>query len=1026
MVFLRLTVKVYPRDQIQTSNSFSFRSLLGDRERDDSSRNSSDTTTGKPASFLIVLENPEDVTLGGLAGMIREKWRKLRPGAETLEIKKLVDDDHEADDLDTDMTVAHVFVDIGKARSDGHDQRRAVRVIQKSTRGQQSPVRFPSVTQDWDAAAERYEMQRLKKEKQEAEFALNKLGPIAEETRRDGSTPPMDSWSDYTPGRKHRRDIPVSSVEKDEEIPLSPSQRPQSIQGPSQDHGHGSVAQERLESQELGDSPPSSRAPTPKGKLTAARRDSAHSQGFRSGTGDAAVSDSPGLRLTLENATHPVSLQKIPSPKGAEIKQISLDAETRSEDESEDESEGSDESGSEVGKGEYKQDNDGDIAMGDEVTLKKQQQSRWTSQKLAQSPSAKETAKATEIPAEDSNAMQSRKRKNSTEQLSPNKERRLDKSTPPAIVNGERRNSEASPNTPKYSPSGRRLERASSFSGVARRLSFTELPLESPRPGLGLGITRSPPKKALVIPNPSQDSTKSSEAIQSTPLVPSRSAPTVRRGSLAQNISTPNSIHTPADRLKNLHSALRNSSVERNSERRSVSFAESNDALTTKSQPASKSTLTDVVDSPISTPASQPASSEKRRSSRATVQYPPGYSPEDVRRLEQEARVKLERENKERAEVEEKIETAKKHKADPEYITKLEGVLTLLKWIRRNTNNSRLETQRIKLEQQQAEIKELESSMSKASQGIEKKVKGSRKSRKSGSKDIAAPATTTPAINNNISPVTHISGWNAVNGREVPTSVKPPTANGTGPKSTPKVPASKSKPQKASKPTSLQSQNSTASDPELPAMKVQARVNSTKKLAPHKSTPKKPVEVSSSPESESSEEESTSESESDSDSDLEKKPAKATPAPKATSPQKLKSTSPSSAQRTAKSSAPSTSQTQTQAWSWPARASQTTRLSLKGIKGEVASQAAAKTALKRAPNVPPRKGIFSPPGSDSEDTESESESDSSSSDESDSEKENKPIRKHSQSPVSVCDAGDIMSSGQVQRLRPARPGRVGQ
>jgi hypothetical protein len=82
MVFLRLTVKVYPREQTQPSNSFSFRSLLGDRERDDDNRTSSSTAAGKPASFLIVLENPEDVTLGGLAGMIRAKWRKLRPGVE--------------------------------------------------------------------------------------------------------------------------------------------------------------------------------------------------------------------------------------------------------------------------------------------------------------------------------------------------------------------------------------------------------------------------------------------------------------------------------------------------------------------------------------------------------------------------------------------------------------------------------------------------------------------------------------------------------------------------------------------------------------------------------------------------------------------------------------------------------------------------------------------------------------------------------------------------------------------------------
>jgi hypothetical protein len=81
MVFLRLTVKVYPREQTQSSSSFSIRSFLGDRDRDASSQNSG-PTAGKPASFLLVLENPEEVTMGGLAGMIREKWTKLRPNAE--------------------------------------------------------------------------------------------------------------------------------------------------------------------------------------------------------------------------------------------------------------------------------------------------------------------------------------------------------------------------------------------------------------------------------------------------------------------------------------------------------------------------------------------------------------------------------------------------------------------------------------------------------------------------------------------------------------------------------------------------------------------------------------------------------------------------------------------------------------------------------------------------------------------------------------------------------------------------------
>ena len=78
MVFLRLTVKVYPREQTQSSGSF-FRNLIGERDNNDSAANGA---AKKPASFLLVLPDPEEITLGGLAGRIQEKWRKLRPEAE--------------------------------------------------------------------------------------------------------------------------------------------------------------------------------------------------------------------------------------------------------------------------------------------------------------------------------------------------------------------------------------------------------------------------------------------------------------------------------------------------------------------------------------------------------------------------------------------------------------------------------------------------------------------------------------------------------------------------------------------------------------------------------------------------------------------------------------------------------------------------------------------------------------------------------------------------------------------------------
>jgi hypothetical protein len=86
MVFLRLSIKVFPREQLSSSSSSSWgRTLLGARKttNDDSSQGSAvSTTLKKPGVFLLVLEHPEEVSLGGLAGMIQEHWAKLHPELE--------------------------------------------------------------------------------------------------------------------------------------------------------------------------------------------------------------------------------------------------------------------------------------------------------------------------------------------------------------------------------------------------------------------------------------------------------------------------------------------------------------------------------------------------------------------------------------------------------------------------------------------------------------------------------------------------------------------------------------------------------------------------------------------------------------------------------------------------------------------------------------------------------------------------------------------------------------------------------
>lgn len=63
MVFLRLTVKVYPPESLQNMDDV-------------------ESSAAKPVSFLLVLDNSEDVTLAGLAGLIQKQWKTLRPNAE--------------------------------------------------------------------------------------------------------------------------------------------------------------------------------------------------------------------------------------------------------------------------------------------------------------------------------------------------------------------------------------------------------------------------------------------------------------------------------------------------------------------------------------------------------------------------------------------------------------------------------------------------------------------------------------------------------------------------------------------------------------------------------------------------------------------------------------------------------------------------------------------------------------------------------------------------------------------------------
>lgn len=188
-----------------------------------------------------------------------------------LSIKKILDDTKEDLDLYPDLTVADVWVDYGKARTDGLDQRGSVRVLQKPTAAAQE--RFPSVDQDWDAAIVAYERKRAMKDKKEAMGA--QFPAIQEEDEESNAqslrthsrslsqshiqwehspeSPQHTNNIPHSSARKssveHRhRDLPLSSVEISNHVTTSP---PAKSIGPT----IAGTPPLRRESEELGESP---------------------------------------------------------------------------------------------------------------------------------------------------------------------------------------------------------------------------------------------------------------------------------------------------------------------------------------------------------------------------------------------------------------------------------------------------------------------------------------------------------------------------------------------------------------------------------------------------------------------------------------------------------------------------------------------------------------------------------------------------------------------------------------------------
>ncbi|KAB8224926.1 hypothetical protein BDV33DRAFT_136225 [Aspergillus novoparasiticus] len=426
MVFIRLIVKVYPREQLA-------RPYPTPNRKPPTTSSEHET---KPASFLLALPNPEETSLGELARLIRSKWAKLRPNAEPLDIKKLLDDSRDTVDLDVDMTVADVWVNQARAKRDEDDQVGTVRVVQRPA--PYAPVRFPSVDQDWGIT---------KEEKFKGKFeTIDEAGETDTDSESGGEE---------------------ESEEEEEE-----------------------------------------------------------SEGEKGNLIDAQVRAVNGR-----------------------------DNEESETDESEEE-----ESGEESESGSEEDNND-------------QVNGRAKAEESAdEGESEEESAPDNDVHMEDI-LPETRvlKRKMSLEELEPKKQPRLAQSSQASAANAENVNG-----TPVSSPLGTRkhdADRAPSFSGLGRRLSFTERPALSH--GLGLDSTRS-------------ESGPSDTRVSPTSVPPS-SAPAIRRSSGNQHPSTPAKLQTPADKVRLLQSALRKDSpAERSPERRSVSFAEGEDHAAPTSVPVTR------------------------------------------------------------------------------------------------------------------------------------------------------------------------------------------------------------------------------------------------------------------------------------------------------------------------------------------------------------------------------------------------------------------------------------------------------
>lgn len=503
------------------------------------------------------------------------------------------------------MTVADVFVDIGKGRVDGLDQRGTVRVIQKPSTC--APVRYPSVLQDWDAAAQEFERRKDNRKRKHARSSIHKFPTIEEET--DSSSDSDDE------SESPQSDLLVSSVEKENVRPLSRQlgSKPAVLEEDSQCRQVTAVMSSprgpRLASEELGSPSPS--------RVVANTTGSASLEAATSKPGSNLKSDSAARWSTSRNhvdegddevfeedssddssegsGESEDSPHKIIHKQEEEGSSSEYETDETDEDESEDDDKPQGQRDIRVKDG----NGDGDVVMNDHnpapVTNTPNASDKRPSPLVVIGQStAIETNTEKGLAADDP---QSRKRKKSPEAAVPNKEPRLelsggagsskgrieqtqaDAETANGDVSTDRLNPPQPQTQSRWSP--RRPVRLPSFAETGRRRSFTELTSRPPTSkGIGLGITKSPRNRRSVMVNNSEDSAQSDGKLPTRrPLfnTPDFSSVGQTRPSLPD--STPSKSENPIfEKARMLHSALRKDSPA-DKERRSVSFAESDDIL---------------------------------------------------------------------------------------------------------------------------------------------------------------------------------------------------------------------------------------------------------------------------------------------------------------------------------------------------------------------------------------------------------------------------------------------------------------